>query len=145
VLDELGLVAAIRERAARLDHTGGDSKLHVTVDAPEYIPSLPAAIEVAAFRIVQEGLMNVVRHAQATHCVVRLSLGRGLHIEVIDDGIGRVADARPGVGVRSMRERAEELGGEFTIDSRTPTGTRVFARLPLDREVADGSTARPDR
>jgi signal transduction histidine kinase len=145
VLDELGLVAAIRERAARLEGAGGEEALQVTVEAPEHVPSLPAATEVAAFRIVQECLMNVVRHAQATHCVVRLSLGHGLQIEVIDDGIGRLTDARPGVGVRSMRERALELGGEFVIEQRSPTGTRIYARLPLEREVADGSTARPDR
>jgi signal transduction histidine kinase len=142
VLDELGLVAAIRERAARLDGAGS---LRVTVEAPEHLPALPAAAEVAAFRIVQEALMNVVRHAQATHCLVRLALDDGLRIEVIDDGIGQFARAQPGVGLRSMRERATELGGQCIIEPRSPSGTRLFARLPLEREVVDGPTARTDR
>jgi two-component system, NarL family, sensor kinase len=140
ILDELGLVAAIRERAARLD--GRDrpngspirSRLQIVVEAPDPLPPLPATVEVATYRIVQEALMNVIRHAEAANCVVRLSLNGGLHVEVLDDGVGQPASVRPGIGLRSMRERAVELGGSCTIEQRMTAGTRVHASLPLNDE-----------
>jgi two-component system NarL family sensor kinase len=91
----------------------------------------PAAVEVAAYRIATEALTNVVRHARARSCEVRLSLDGGLVVEVSDDGIGVPSDRRPGVGLHSMRERAEELGGECTVGAFGTGGTRVLARLPL--------------
>ncbi len=129
-LDELGLVGAIRETAARYDANG----LSVSVDAPGRLPSLPAAVEVAVYRIVGEALANVVRHARARSCAVRLSAGDGeLGLEVSDDGVGIPAGgARTlGVGLHSMRERAEELGGSCRIEASAMGGTRVVARLPL--------------
>jgi signal transduction histidine kinase len=131
-LDELGLVAAIREQAA-LHHQSG--ALEVTIDAPD-LPPLPAAVELAAYRIALEGLTNVVRHAQARRCEIHLSLAgagepRALCLEVIDDGIGLGADARAGVGLASMRERADELGGTWLIDRAPRGGTRLVAWLPL--------------
>jgi microsomal dipeptidase-like Zn-dependent dipeptidase len=83
-LDDLGLVNALREQAAHY----AASDLQITVDAPDCLPALPAAVEVAAYRIVQEALTNVVRHAQARACVVRLRVDDALHIQVCDDGRG---------------------------------------------------------
>ncbi len=125
-LDELGLAGAIKERAARYED------FHASVEVSNLPPTLPAAVEVAAYRIAQEALMNVARHAQARECVVRLSCpGREIEIEVTDDGIGLPASPEPGVGLSSMRERAAELGGECEIGNAPPGGTRVFVRLPL--------------
>jgi signal transduction histidine kinase len=80
VLDQLGLVEAVRAQAAQCSRpeAHGDSRLYVKVEAPEELPSLPAAVEVAAYRIAQEALTNVVHHAQARHCLVRLELAQAL-------------------------------------------------------------------
>jgi signal transduction histidine kinase len=133
-LDELGLVGAIRETAERHASHAADG-LRVSVQAPRELPPLSAAVEVAAYRIVQEALANVTRHARATNCAVRLWVASELELEVSDDGIGIPADHHSGVGLHSMRERAEELGGSCVV-GRAPTGgTRVSALLPLpDRE-----------
>ena len=127
-LDELGLVEAIEERAARYD-----SQLQVTVETSEFPRTLPAAVEVAVYRIVQEALMNVFRHANAGTCAVRLacSQGRVLTVEVTDDGVGLPVSPEPGIGLRSIRERAVELGGECVVENASPTGTKVSVRLPL--------------
>jgi signal transduction histidine kinase len=136
-LDELGLAGAIREAAAqygtrRAEESSDKAKrLHLSVDAPERLPSLPAAVEVAAYRIAQEALTNVVRHAGARRCVIRLSLGGALELEITDDGMGLPADHPAGVGLTSMRERAAELGGTCAIEALPGGGTRVLARLPL--------------
>ena len=126
-LDELGLVPAIREQATNYSQNG----LNVSVEAPESLPPLPAAAEVAAYRIVQEALTNVVRHARARACRIRLSAGDELRLEITDDGIGLPEDRHAGVGLFSMRERAAELGGTCELASIPTGGTRVLARLPL--------------
>ncbi|HEU5098271.1 MAG TPA: histidine kinase, partial [Roseiflexaceae bacterium] len=147
-LDEFGLVAALRERAAQYsDQARADAQtsLHVDVEAPERLPPLPAAVEVAAYRIVQEALMNVVRHAQAHTCHIHIALTDGLQVEILDDGVGVPEQYQPGVGLRSMRERAAELGGSCVIERREPAGTRVIAWLPLRKEERDGPTAPADR
>ncbi|MEV4254117.1 ATP-binding protein, partial [Spirillospora sp. NPDC049652] len=95
------------------------------------LAALPAAAEVAAYRIVQEALTNVYRHARAGHAVVRLRLNGDLDVSVQDDGIGPPEDLRGGVGMSSMRERAAELGGACTVSGRPEGGTLVRARLPL--------------
>lgn len=132
-LDELGLAEAIQQRAARYSASGEGGGLQVKVEASGLPPELPAAVEVAAYRIVQEALMNVVRHAGAGTCTVRLVCpeSQALVIEVIDDGVGLPQSPEFGVGLRSMRERATELGGACQIVRASPTGTRIFARLPL--------------
>jgi signal transduction histidine kinase len=133
-LDELGLVGAIRDAAERHTSQAADG-LHISVHAPDKLPPLSAAVEVASYRIVQEALANVTHHAGATNCVVRLTVADGLRIEVSDDGIGIPEDHRSGVGLHSMRERAEELGGTCVVGRSASGGTRVLARLPLpDRE-----------
>ncbi len=141
-LDELGLVGAIRERVAQYhcrpaahDRVGCDTNLSIVVDAADSLPVLPAAVEVAAYRIVHEALTNVVRHARARTCCVRLALEGGVFVlEIIDDGVGLLAERRAGVGLLSMRERAEELGGSLSVETVPGGGTRVLARLPLPKE-----------
>jgi signal transduction histidine kinase len=142
-LDELGLVGALRARAGQYaaGDTGGAAAaddaagVRVAVEAPAALPPLPAAVEVAAYWIVQEALTNVVKHARARAATVRLALADGaLAVEVVDDGAGLAAGAPIGVGLRSMRERAEELGGACTIEPGPAGGARVVARLPLPRE-----------
>jgi signal transduction histidine kinase len=131
-LDELGLVTALREGATQY-HQQGINGLNITFDAPEKLPALPAAVEVAAYRIAQEALTNVVRHAGARTCLVRLRLDESaglLCLEIQDDGKGLPVQRRAGVGLNSMRERAEELGGTLTITSLSTAGTSVLARLP---------------
>jgi signal transduction histidine kinase len=88
-------------------------------------------VEVAAYRIVGEALTNAFRHAEATACTVRLEVHGALEIEVADDGKGFRLSAASGVGIGSMRERAEELGGSCSVESVPGAGTRVRARLPL--------------
>ena len=137
-LDELGLVGAIRERVAQstlTKSTESTSDLHMTVDAPNHMPSLPAAVEVAAYRIMQEALANVIHHARAHRCSIRLECSEeSLQIEIIDDGTGLSAERHAGVGLLSMRERAEELGGTCEISQAPAGGTRVRACLPLPKE-----------
>jgi signal transduction histidine kinase len=133
-LDELGLVAAIRDHVAGMDN---HSALQIEITEPsEGLPPLSAAVEVAGYRIVLEALTNVIRHAQAKHCSVRFSLSQNgssnnLQIEIIDDGAGLPHDLRAGVGLRSMRERAEEVGGSGSVESVEGRGTTICAQLPL--------------
>ncbi len=126
-LDDLGLVAALRSQAAHYEHSG----LQVVVDAPDQLPALPAAVEVAGYRIVHEALANVLRHADARTCTVRLAVGGTLELVIVDDGCGLPPDRRAGVGLASMRERAEELGGTCSVEPGPAGGTCVHARLPL--------------
>ena len=130
-LDELGLIAAIRQ-SADVDGSGID----ICVDAPEGLPALPAAVEVAAYRIAQEAVTNVVRHSGARNCRLSVTLEGGvLRLEVSDDGAGLSPNASAGVGLSSMRERAEELGGRLELETAVEGGTRIAALLPCP-EVA---------
>jgi two-component system NarL family sensor kinase len=75
--------------------------------------------------------MNVVRHARARTCMVQMGTCDGhLRVEIADDGVG-FADGRGGIGLRSMRERAAELGGTLQVESRPSGGTRVVVQLPI--------------
>jgi len=138
-LDELGLVGAIEEgavpyRIPRGRPHEGATNLQIAIKAPERLPALPAAVEVAAYRIVQEALTNVARHANARACTISIVLEdatRTLVVSVTDDGIGIPAARRAGVGLTSMRERATELGGTFAVEVVPTGGTCVLARLPL--------------
>lgn len=131
-LDDLGLVAALHQLAARYGAEG--EQLRVLVEAPEDLAHLPAAVEVAVYRIAQEALTNVVRHAQAKTCVVRLAVDEDVALEIVDDGIGIPAERSAGVGLSSMYERASELGGRCVVESTPKSGTRVLVRLPLPKE-----------
>jgi two-component system NarL family sensor kinase len=127
-LDRLGLVPTIEEYAARL---GERTSLQITVFATG-LPSLSAAVEVAAYRIVSEALANVARHSGATSCTVALVGGPAdLAVEVRDDGRGIGEDVVAGVGLRSMRERVDELGGRYEVVCPAEGGTSVRAWLPL--------------
>jgi two-component system NarL family sensor kinase len=125
-LDDFGLVAALEHQV-----DAASSALDVQLDAGD-LGSLPAAVEVAAFRIVSEALNNVVRHAAAASGRVTLGIADGeLRIEVADDGRGIDPDVVAGVGLRSLRERAEELGGRFEVQCPAAGGTVVRAFLPV--------------
>jgi len=130
-LDELGLIGAL-EQATRQHQ-----QISVVIEAVDPFPVLPAAVEVAAYRIVQEALKNAIEHGKAQNCLVCLALGDGsvsgsLCLTIQDDGIGLPEVITPGVGLASMRERAEELGGTFKIHSRRVSGTEIEVCLPLD-------------
>lgn len=120
-LDDLGLVESVRQLAAR-------AGVPVSVDGEDL--RLPAAVEVAAYRIVQEALTNVGKHSGATAAsVVWCRDGESLRVSITDDGCGRVRTRPDGVGLHSMRERAEEIGGRLEITHAG--GTTVTAVLPL--------------
>ena len=100
------------------------------------MPELPAAIEVAAYRIATEALTNVTWHARAQHGTVTFTMvGKSsekvLQLDIVDDGVGLSDHGKVGVGLNSMRERAEEVGGTFVIESAPQKGTRVIARFPM--------------
>lgn len=128
---ELGLMTAIKERAAELGHL-----LDVRVDGPDSLPTLPAAVEVAAYRICQEALMNVLKHADASHVQVRVRAGDLLRLEIQDDGVGLASASTDGIGLGSMRERAAEVGGRCTICVPDGGGTRVSVCFPLSTGAA---------
>jgi two-component system NarL family sensor kinase len=128
-LDELGLLPALTAFADRLSTR--DDALRVAVQAPDPLPPLPAAVEVAAYRIATEAMTNVARHAHARCCLLRLEVGQDLTVEVRDDGVGMPAGRLAGVGLPSMAERAAELGGRCVVARLDGGGTRVMAHLPL--------------
>jgi two-component system NarL family sensor kinase len=155
-LDDLGLIPSICQQAqsqGMVDlSVGTETGEHwqnrpvFSIEAPEDLPPLPAAVEVACYRIAREAITNIVRHAQAGRCEVRLSVEDApgtLRLEVTDDGVGIAAERVAGVGLSSMRERAEELGGTLAVEVGPRGGTRVLARLPLlaPKEHAEGETS----
>lgn len=127
VLDDHDLLTALRQRGERVTSAAG---VAVHVDAPSALPELSPEVETAAFRIADEALTNVVRHANATRCSVRLSVGDSLRLVVSDDGVGVGNGRVGGVGLASMRQRAERIGGRFSLSSAAG-GTEVVAELPL--------------
>jgi signal transduction histidine kinase len=131
-LEEVGLVQALRERAASLAARSA-SGMVIQVRAAEPMPSLPEPVEIAAFRIAEEAMTNVLRHARASRCEVRVEVGDALVLSVSDDGVGLPGQTRPdGIGLTSMRQRATDLGGDCTVGPADPSGVIVRARLPLE-------------
>lgn len=131
-LDSLGLAAALRGQCEVLFRSGSH-RLTLDLQPP---PQRPAAeVELAAFRIAQESLTNVLRHAQATAVELRLwSDGTRLYLQVRDDGCGFRRNFRGGgLGLATMRERAQQLGGDVTIEAGEECGTCVHAVMPLGR------------
>jgi signal transduction histidine kinase len=127
-LDELGLVGAVRARAASLS---GD--LDFDVVGPENPSRLLAAVETAAYRIAVEAMTNAVRHSRARHCAVSIYVdSRELRVDVRDDGVGMDPSRGADVGLRSMQDRAAEVGGHCRVWSRDGSGTEITATLPLD-------------
>jgi signal transduction histidine kinase len=137
-LDELGLLEALRAHFAQVG--GENGHLRISIGAsPEPLPPLPAAIEVAAYRITLEAVTNVIRHAQARQCVVRLRKdSTHLALLISDDGVGLPLDREVGLGQTSMGERAEELGGTCTVVADEGRGTRVMALLPFAANGENG-------
>ena len=128
-IDEVGLLAAIRQRAATMSVA-----LPIEVCGPDPLPALPAAVEVAAFRIASEALANVAQHARATLCRIEVHVGDDLELTVADNGCGADGSTEsPGLGWDSMRERAAELGGSCTIDNRAEGGLLVRATFPIEQ------------
>jgi two-component system NarL family sensor kinase len=129
VLDELGLVGALKERVDALRRRDDGSIVDVRLVAPEALPVLPAAAEVVAYRVATEALLNVTRHAGARGAVIEISCNGSLDVSVLDDGSIDTAWA-PGVGLSAMRERAAEVGARFEAGPTT-SGGRVFLSIPL--------------
>jgi signal transduction histidine kinase len=126
-LDELGLVGAIRQYADNL--AGASAAFEIEAEPTDLV--LPAAVEVALWRIATEAMTNVVRHANAQHCFVRLRAEHGTaELEVVDDGEG-INEAPAGMGLTSARERAGELGGRCIVSAPPSGGTRLLAALPV--------------
>jgi two-component system NarL family sensor kinase len=125
-LTDLDLLAALRERVAQVN---ANSAVRVDLCGPPSL-SLPPEIEVAAYRIADEAIVNVLKHARATQCTVTIRIDDCLHLSVADDGIGLHADGRAGVGIGSMRQRAAGLGGTFDIVEHDP-GVEVMVALPV--------------
>jgi signal transduction histidine kinase len=129
VLGQLGLLGALEKRAEQLRERGDGSSLDVQLVAPEQLPPLPAQVEVAAYRIATEALVNVSRHAAATSAVVEVRCDDTLDLVVTDDGAGH-APWSPGVGLEAMRERAAEVGGVLEAGP-SRRGGRVFVSIPV--------------
>jgi signal transduction histidine kinase len=131
-LDQLGLAASLRGLAVQESSPGTS----VTIDTPSSLPSLPAAVEVAAYWIAQEALTNVKRHARAQTCNLRVLVEPTvLRLEIADDGDG-LSRGSSGIGLYTMKERAAEIGGICEVGSRAGGGTLVTVALP--RLTADG-------
>jgi signal transduction histidine kinase len=126
VLDN-GLEAALRAECRRFD----GATLCVELRVQENLDGLPAAIDVATYRIVGEALTNVSRHAMARTCQITVSRLDALTVQIVDDGIGIAAHDSRGVGLDSMRERAAELGGDFFVTEAIPSGTNIRVQLPI--------------
>jgi two-component system sensor histidine kinase UhpB len=128
-LDDLGLRSALLALAGRFEDAGG---LGITVRIEPNLPPLPAEVELVIYRVTQESLTNVLRHAGAHHAGVELRREAStLILEISDDGLGFDGSAaHPGEGLRGMRERALLVGGAIAFESRPPAGTRVRLVLP---------------
>ena len=155
-LDEIGLAGALRARLARLDGGNDDaeSSLKVIFDAEERLPALPAATEVAAFRIVEEAVTNAVRHSHGSSVTVDIRLRDAwLVLTVTDNGDGFAASRDvSGLGLQSMRERASELGGTCSVET-APSGRGIEVRVMLpvqprndiQKQENHGHASHPDR
>jgi signal transduction histidine kinase len=124
-LDQMGLVDAVVEFTRSFD-----DELEFRLEVPSERIELPAAVEVATYRIIMEAVTNVVRHAHAARCWLTIAAGSTIDIDVVDDGIGLNGDVHDGTGIRNIKERAEELGGTAQFEPNHPRGTIVRVRLP---------------
>ena len=136
LLEHVGLEIALRDYVAQFTKQTG---LFVNCIAREVPGTLPPEIATALFRVMQESLQNVFKHAQATAVTVRLSgSSKGIGVSVRDNGKGFEVESqftpRAGIGLVSMQERANLLGGFFRIRSCSEHGTRVCAWIPLSQE-----------
>ena len=145
-LDDLGLVDALRVACDELSSPEATS-----IEVRSVVPAadqsrLPAAVETTGYRIVLEAVTNTVRHASADTCTVDIAITTAsddhpeprLELIVTDNGIGVPPSPATGAGLRSLHERAAEVGGQLTIGSAVPHGTVVTATLPLGAGTASG-------
>jgi len=141
LLDEAGLVPALEAHVRGLEEVSG---MRITVEATSPTGALPPEVELALYRIVQEALSNVVRHAGASHARVRIGRADGaVEVNVEDDGHGfrveRVLSAGDaGLGLFGMKERAASLGGDVHVESEPGRGTRVSVRIPVGEGESNG-------
>lgn len=130
LLDEYGLGPALARLVESLKIHGRSIEVNCHVEGNE---RWNAPLELAAYRIVQEALHNILKHSQARHATVSIGrVGPQLHIEVVDDGIGfEMAEPRETqLGLRGIRERASLFGGAVTIESRSGHGTKIVVNIP---------------
>jgi len=133
----LGLLGAVRSHVGLLldrmhsDEDQDPNNISITLDLPDTLPPMPAKIEVSAFRIVQTALDNVIKHAQARTCSVRIEATQDLHLTITDDGIGLPQEYLMGIGIASMAERAYALGGMFQVTTLPQRGTQIHVQIPL--------------
>jgi signal transduction histidine kinase len=137
LLDALGLPAAIQAHVRKFtQHTGIPCQLQLDPD----LESLPKKLATALFRIAQESLTNVARHARAQHTVIQLArLGSSIVLVIEDDGVGIppvLPSGRRSFGLLGMKERARLLGGRFTVESEAGSGTRIEVMIPEIEETA---------
>ena len=145
MLDSLGLPAAL----AQLAHEVGAARsFDIAVSTPQPELTLPDIVKTALFRVAQEALTNVIKHADARHVQIHLTQGpsSGVQLELTDDGKGFDLDAvnrdlQRGIGLRNMRERLAALGGQVVFTSQPGLGTRVQAQVPATalRQLSQGS------
>jgi len=128
-LDEFGLIAALRTRMLGFE---GETGIHLAqLDLIGDERSAPVAIEVAIYRIVEEALTNASRHGHARTVIVTLELAGPVRLTITDDGVGLPDQIEPGIGIASMRERTEELGGVFSITPAIGGGVMISATFPV--------------
>lgn len=138
VLERVDLAEAIRLHAMALSSRmsgAGVRHLQIEVDSRGDLSSLASPVRVAAYQIICEALTNMARHSRARSCVVSIRLDDNLNVEIIDDGVGIPGGEVPawaGGGLRSMRDRARELGGAWAIEPGAFGGTRVAATFPVN-------------
>lgn len=127
-LDDLGLVAALR---ALTEDFARRARVETRLETPEGATALPPEVEVAIYRVVQEALTNVARHAQASHVKVRFALEpQWVRVRIEDDGRGIAGEPVPHLGLLGMRERVSALGGTLTVAGATGAGLRIEAAIP---------------
>ncbi len=153
VLDDLGLPAAAEWFIKQF--RGRHADLEVTLQVAGRDVRLMPEVETAAYRIIQEALTNVVKHAHARSVIVSLEIGDRVRVTIEDDGVGFGSGTPPdeaahrGLGLVSMRERAAQFGGELRLESLPGRGTRVIADLPAwsrdTREATDVVVSPPVR
>jgi signal transduction histidine kinase len=124
-LDDQTLTAALTEFTRRFEGI-----VFIHLELPEIDVPLPAAVEIASYRIATEAVTNVVRHAHANNCWIRLATAGVVEIDISDDGVGLAPKHTPGLGLVAMKERALELGGAFAVYPNHPRGTCVHVAIP---------------
>jgi two-component system, NarL family, sensor histidine kinase UhpB len=128
-LDDLGLTSALIALCAAFTRQTG---IEVEHDLPNDLPLLPREVDIVVYRVAQEALTNIARHAGATQAWLRLTHRATLALTVEDDGRGLPAGPREGTGIRGMRERAMLARGQLVTEARIGGGTRILLEIPLD-------------